>query len=60
MGVQSSFSRLCGGILTPSPNATDDAYRVTRREAWITGFDCGAGVSLYGRHATATVVYASF
>ena len=24
--------------------ATDDAFCVTRREAWVTGFDCGAGV----------------
>ena len=31
------------GILTPSPNATDGATCATRREAWATGFDCGAG-----------------
>jgi hypothetical protein len=51
MGVESWPSRLCGRILTPSPNATDDV-RVTRREVWATGFDCGAGVSLHRRHAT--------
>jgi hypothetical protein len=45
----------CGGILTPSPNATDGAFRATRREAWVTGFDCGAGVLLDGRCATGPV-----
>jgi hypothetical protein len=30
-------------ILSPSPDATDGALRVTRREAWVIGFDCGAG-----------------
>jgi hypothetical protein len=30
-------------ILSPSPNATNGAIRATRREAWVTGFDCGAG-----------------
>ncbi len=55
MGVQSDTSWLCGGILTPSPNATDGAFRATRREAWVTGFDRGAGVLLYGRYATGPV-----
>jgi hypothetical protein len=26
-----------------SPNATNGAIRATRREAGVTGFDCGAG-----------------
>jgi hypothetical protein len=46
MGVQSWVSWPCGGILTLSPNATDGAFRATRREAWVNGFDCGAGVLL--------------
>ena len=46
----------CGGILTPSPDATDGAFRATRREAWVTGFGCGAGILLYGRYATGAVV----
>jgi hypothetical protein len=28
------------------PDATDGAICVTRREAWVTGFDCGAGAAL--------------
>ena len=43
------------GILTPSPNATDDALCVTRREAWATGFDCGAGALLLRTLPTGTV-----
>src|SRR5262249_46779206 len=31
-------------ILTSSPTATNDVFGVTRREAWVTGFDRGAGV----------------
>ena len=34
------------------PDATDGAIRATRREAWVTGFDCGAGTVLHGRHPT--------
>jgi hypothetical protein len=30
-------------MLSPSPNATNGAMSVTRREARVTGFDCGAG-----------------
>lgn len=30
-------------ILNPSPNATNGATCATRREAWTTDFDCGAG-----------------
>jgi|SRR5947209_2042011 len=33
-------------ILSPSPNATDGATCATRREAWVTGFDRGAGAAL--------------
>jgi hypothetical protein len=44
---------------TPSPNATDGAFRATRREAWVTGFDCGAGVLLYGRYAISQVALSS-
>jgi len=55
MGVQSAVSWLCGGILAPSVNATNGAFRATRREAWVTGFDCGAGVLLDGRYATGPV-----
>jgi hypothetical protein len=33
-------------ILNPSPTATDGATGATRREAWVTGFDCGAGAVL--------------
>ena len=31
-------------MLGPGPNATDGATGATRREAGVTGFDCGAGV----------------
>ena len=31
-------------ILSPSSNATNGAICATRREAGVTGFDCGAGV----------------
>jgi len=30
-------------ILSPSPDATNGASCATRREARVTGFDCGAG-----------------
>ena len=33
-------------IFSLSPDATDGAICVTRREAWVTGFDCGAGAVL--------------
>src|SRR5438128_5341552 len=33
-------------MLSPSPDATDGATSATRREAWVTGFDCGAGALL--------------
>jgi hypothetical protein len=39
---------------TPSPNATNGAICATRREAGVTGFDCGAGA--YGRYPTGPVV----
>ena len=58
MGVQ-LVSWPCGGILAPSPKATNGAFRATRREAWVTGFDCGAGVLLYGRYATGQVASSS-
>jgi hypothetical protein len=45
----------CGPDFTPSPNATHGASRATRREAWVTDFDCGAGVLLYGPYATGPV-----
>ena len=44
-----------GGILAPSPIATNGAFRATRREAWVTGFDRGAGVLLDGRYAIGLV-----
>ena len=47
------------GILAPCRNATDGAFCVTRREAWATGFDCGAGILLCGRHPTGPVAHAS-
>jgi hypothetical protein len=39
----------------PSPNATDGAICATRREAWATGFDCGAGAVLLGAYRTGSV-----
>jgi hypothetical protein len=33
-------------ILSSSPNATNGASCATRREAGVTGFDCGAGAVL--------------
>jgi hypothetical protein len=36
--------------LGPSPEATDGACCATRREAWVTGFDCGAVPYFYGRY----------
>jgi len=33
-------------MLSPSPDATDGATSATRRETWVTGFDCGAGAVL--------------
>src|SRR3981081_3830385 len=41
------------GILTPGSNSTNGAFCVTRREAWATGFDRGAGLVLYGRYPPA-------
>ena len=38
-----------------SPNATDGAICATRREAWATGFDCGAGAVLLGVYAAGSV-----
>ena len=35
-------------MLSPSPNATNSASSATRREAGVTGFDCGAGDVLLG------------
>ena len=34
------------------PDATDGATCATGREAWVTGFDCGAGAVLHGRDPT--------
>jgi hypothetical protein len=34
-------------IHRPGPNATNGATRATRREAWVTDFDCGAGGALH-------------
>jgi hypothetical protein len=31
------------GFSSQSPVATDGVFCVTRREAWVTGFDCGVG-----------------
>ena len=46
------YSQLRAGpaarIPGPGPDATDGATRATRREAWVTGFDCGAGAVLHG------------
>jgi len=36
----------------PKPGCHQRRFRATRREAWVTGFDCGAGVLLDGRYAT--------
>jgi len=33
-------------ILDPSPDATNGVSCATRREAGVTGFDCGAGAGL--------------
>ena len=49
------MSRLCGPDFTPSPNATNGAFSATRREVWVTGFDCGAGALLSGRYLTGAV-----
>jgi hypothetical protein len=38
-----------------SLNATDGAICATRREAWVTGFDCGAGAVLLGVYSTGSV-----
>ena len=38
-----------------SPNATNGAICATRREAWATGFDCGAGAVLLGVYPTSSV-----
>jgi hypothetical protein len=40
-------------ILSPRPNATNGASSVTRREAGVTDFDCGAGDVLLRRYPTA-------
>jgi hypothetical protein len=45
-GDRSSVGRGAGPaarMLSPSPNATNGDMSVTRREARVTGFDCGAG-----------------
>ena len=34
------------GFSPQGPDATDGATRATRREAWVTGFDCRAGAVL--------------
>jgi len=39
-------------ILTASPERHRRRGGVTRREAWATGFDCGAGVLDHGRRPT--------
>ena len=36
-------------ILSPSPDATNGVSCATRREARVTGFDCGAGAGLFYR-----------
>jgi hypothetical protein len=37
----------------PSPNATNGAIScATRREAWVTGLDCGVGVGATGTRST--------
>ena len=58
MGVQSFVSRPCGPDFTPSPNATNGVFSATRREVWVTGFDCGAGVLLYRRALAGAVASA--
>ena len=49
---RSEYSRLRAGpaarTLTPSPKATNGANCATRRGAWVTGFDCGAGSYVLG------------
>ena len=44
---RSEYSRIRAGpaarTLIPSPIATNGATCATRRGAWVTGFDCGAG-----------------
>src|ERR1700722_17237615 len=42
-------------ILSPSANATSAATRATRREAGVTGFDCGAGGVLLPALSTVSV-----
>jgi hypothetical protein len=51
-------------MLSPSPNATNGDMSVTRREARVTGFDCGAGrqgdsdtsiIDFLARHPGSTV-----
>jgi hypothetical protein len=40
-------------ILSPSPDATNGVSCATRREEWVTGFDCGVGAALsYRRYPT--------
>jgi hypothetical protein len=46
----------CGQDSHPSPEATNGATRATRREAGVTGFDCGAVPCFYGRYPTGPVV----
>jgi len=45
----------CGQNAHPSPDATDGATSATRREAGVTGFDCGAGAALLRRKPTGPV-----
>jgi hypothetical protein len=40
-------------ILSPSPIATNGTTCATRREAGVTGFDCGAGGVLLPRYTPA-------
>jgi hypothetical protein len=42
--VQSKVAGPAARTLSSSPNATNGATSATRREAGVTGFDCGAGV----------------
>jgi hypothetical protein len=46
IGVKSRMYWPCGQDFGPSPDATDGALCVTRREARVTGFDCGPGAVL--------------
>jgi hypothetical protein len=49
IGVQSNTSWPCGQDSHLTPECHRRRKRATRREAWVTGFDCGAGDLLQRR-----------